>query len=328
MSTGQMESPFLESLAASENGLEYENLQRRLQLLAGAKSRALDMVDYIKDHHGSKHSNASTAGRRTRYDKLATDIGQCGNYLVFKHYFTRDEVRLTGAKTCHKSLLCPFCARGRAARYAQAYCERMVHVMKENASLVPYLVTVTVKDGDSLSERVQHLMGSLKKLMEARRNCLKGQRYCEASKAIGGVYSTEVKRGSGSSLWHPHTHAVWLCEVPPDAAALSAEWKSITGDSFVVDVRPINGFDGLLEVFKYALKFSDMTLPDNFEAFEVLSRKRLVNSFGCLRGVDLPESVLDAPIDDETLPFILYFYRYTKAGYSFVSQDCAFKRAG
>lgn len=321
MKDGQGKSPFLHSLAASENGLGFENLNRRLQLLAGAKKRALDMVDYIKQCHGSNHVLNGRAGRPSKYDRLATDIGQCGNYLAFKHYFTRDEVRLVGAKTCRKALLCPFCARGRAARYAQAYCERMAHVMGDMPSLVPYLVTVTVKDGGDLLERVQHLSSGLKKLMQLRRDSLKGQRFCEISKALGGVYSTEVKRGQGSGLWHPHTHAVWLCEVAPDAHRLSREWQEITGDSYIVDVRQINGFDGLLEVFKYALKFSDMTLEDNFTAYEVLSRRRLVNSFGCLRGVDLPGSVLDAPIDDETLPFILYFYKYTKSGYSFVGQS-------
>ena len=48
MNEGQEKSPFSDSLATEENGLGFENLNQRLQRYAGAKSRALDMADYIK----------------------------------------------------------------------------------------------------------------------------------------------------------------------------------------------------------------------------------------------------------------------------------------
>ena len=52
------------------------------------------------------------------------------------------------------------------------------------------------------------------------------------------------------------------------------------GDSYIVDVREFYGdsvTDGFLEVFKYALKFSDMALAlaDNWEAYETLKGKGL-----------------------------------------------------
>ena len=56
---------------------------------------------------------------------------------------------------------------------------------------------------------------------------------------------------------------IWLCSEAPDAHQLSREWKALTGDSFIVDVRPMHGeIDGFLETFN-ALKFSDLELPDN-----------------------------------------------------------------
>ena len=48
---------------------------------------------------------------------------------------------------------------------------------------------------------------------------------------------------------------------------LSREWHEITGDSFIVDVRPISQDDpvsGFIEVFKYAVKFSDQNQPTPF----------------------------------------------------------------
>jgi hypothetical protein len=104
---------------------------------------------------------------------------------------------------------------------------------------------------------------------------------------------------------------VALCEVPPEEGQLSREWHEITGDSFIVDVRPIDQSDlaaGFCEVFKYALKFSDMSPADTFEAFTVLEGKRLIGSAGCFRGVVVPDELVDEPLDG--LPFVQLFYRY------------------
>ena len=73
---------------------------------------------------------------------------------------------------------------------------------------------------------------------------------------------------------------IWLCSEAPDAHQLSREWEALTGDSFIVDVRPMYGeIDGFLETFKYALKFSDLELSDNLHAYKTLKGKRLINSF-------------------------------------------------
>lgn len=75
--------------------------------------------------------------------------------------------------------------------------------------------------------------------------------------------------------------------------------------------------DAFLEVFKYALKFSDMALADNFHAFQTLQKKRLVDSFGNLRGVEVPDDLTDDDIDDE--PYMLLLYKFVKgSGYNFV----------
>jgi len=97
-----------------------------------------------------------------------------------------------------------------------------------------------------------------------------------------------------------------------------------------VDIRRIRsnpnagGLDiasGLLEVCKYALKFHDMTLPDTWLAFQVLRTRRLVDSFGVLRGVQIPDNLLDDPL--EGLPFIERHYRYqhNKRSYDLVRVD-------
>ena len=87
----------------------------------------------------------------------------------------------------------------------------------------------------------------------------------------------------------------------------------------MVDVRPLRDpVAGFLEVCKYAVKFADLSLPDNWEAYQVMRGQRLIDSHGLMRGVQVPESLLDDPLGDD-LPFVDLLYRYLAGGYSFVS---------
>jgi hypothetical protein len=282
-------------------------LPNRLDRYGRAHQRALHMADYAMEN-----------GER----ELAGKLQACGHWLVFRHYYTVDKLRLHAADFCKKHLLCPLCAIRRGAKYLKAYMDKLAVVMGEYPRLKAYMVTLTVVDGEDLGERFKHLRGGMKKMMQARRDYLKApkkNRPVEFVKAMAGVHSIEAKRGKNSGLWHPHAHMIWLCFQAPDQAQLSREWKDWTGDSFIVDVRPFHDQDdvasGFMEVFKYALKFSDLPLVDNWEAFRELSRKRLIGSFGWFRGVEVPDDLTDEPLDD--LPFIELFYQWmNRSGYS------------
>ncbi len=297
---------------ASETGAGFGTLKHRLDRYAGGHQRALQMSHYLKSQNEVK---------------LSSRMARCGSYLVFNHYFTVDELRLIAADFCSKWLLCPFCAMRRGAKYLKAYLEkvRTVHVSEPN--LQCYLVTVTVKNGSNLMERFGKLTESLKKMTHARRDYLGNpQKRChvEFAKAVGGVYSIEIKRGAGSELWHPHCHMVWMCHERPDQQKLSEEWFGWTKDSYIVDVTPFYDqkdiVKGFLEVFKYALKFTDMSLEDNWYAFQKLSGKRLINSFGCLRGLEVPEDSEKECLD--YLPYLQIFYEWMDfaKGYSVVPE--------
>ena len=278
-----------------------EALGQRLDRYGSAKQRALDVAQYIRQ-------------QGEQWQGLASKVDYCGDWLHFRHYFTVDELRLHKAYFCRKHLLCPLCAIRRGAKALQVYLPKYEAVVASRPALRPFLVTLTVKDGPDLGERFAHLQASQRRLWKARH----GTRQVSALDCVeAAVWSYEVKRGKGSGLWHPHLHMVALAEVPPDQAALSEQWHRITGDSFVVDVRSIDQADpvsGFLEVFKYALKFSDMTEADTFAAFRALAGARLVASAGLFRGVEIPEALTDEPLDD--LPFVDLFYRYLGVGYS------------
>jgi len=286
-------------------------LPGRLERYAAMHKRALEMSQYIRD---TQEMNDRTSHQINRLTK-------CGHYLHFRDYYQVDQVRLHRADFCKQHLLCPLCAGRRGAKFVEKYMERTEIVLVDKPELRPYLVTFTVKDGQDLIERYQHLHRSYRRMMEQRRNAMKGIRSAntEMCKAAGGVGAYEFKRGSGSGLWHPHGHNMWLCHDAPEAEKLAKEWHSITGDSYIVDVTPFHDdpVSGFLEVGRYALKFSSMDLKDNYEAARVLSRRRLIQSFGNLYGVKIPENLEDEPLEGQPYLDRLYIYHERIQGYNY-----------
>jgi hypothetical protein len=249
------------------------------------------------------------------HQAMALRVKSCGDYLVFRHYFTVDQVRLHGAKLCCKHLLCPLCAIRRGSKALKSYLDRWEVVHAEKPALKPFLVTLTVKDGPDLSERFKHLYKAQRELWKRKMRIYPTALDC----VTGAVWSYEIKRGKTSGEWHPHLHMIALAESMPDQAALSTEWHNITGDSFIVDVRPISQDDpvsGFMEVFKYAVKFSDQPPADTVHAWATLRGKRLLGSSGDFRGVEVPDDLLDDPEGLDDLPFATLFYRFITGRYA------------
>ena len=283
-----------------------EALPGRVNRYGEAKRRALDVAKYID---GVTQRLTPRDDRRRAGQKLA----KCGEYLAFRHYFTIDEVRLHAADFCKIHLMCPLCAIRRGAKALQAYLPRYEAIRALRPDLRPFLVTLTIKDGPDLSERFEHLKRCQRELwMRKHRG-----RGCSMDCVEAAVWSYEVKRGSGSGLWHPHLHMVAMAMTPPNAVDLARDWRSITSDSFIVDVRPIDQADpvsGFLEVFKYALKFSDLEPADTVDAWFWLRNRRFIGSAGMFRGIEIPEQLTDEPLDG--LPYVEFLYRWFASGYS------------
>ncbi|CAN7737772.1 protein rep [Aquipseudomonas alcaligenes] len=289
---------------------EAELLGERIARYGQAHTRSLLMLEHLR---GAPSVEAT---------KTAAGLANCGNYLHFREYFTVNKVRLHNATFCKQHLVCPLCAIRRGAKALGAYLTRWQVIQEERPDLRPYLLTLTVKNAPDLAERQTHLTRSLKRLTDRRRFFNAGKRgspWTELCKVEGAVYTLELtNKGNG---WHPHCHMIALAASPPSQSALSAEWYGITGDSMIVDCRPILGdpSEGFMEVFKYAVKFSDLTLADNWHAAQLLKGKRLLNSFGLFRGVQIPESMLDEPLDE--LPYWDRFYRFMGGEYQFTGES-------
>ena len=102
--------------------------------------------------------------------KSAQKLNRCGNFLLFKNFYTIDQTKLAKFHVCNQHLLCPFCAGIRASKAIQKYTERVDEVLKKNRKLKPVLITLTVKNGTDLSERSAHLIKSLRTLIKRRQD--------------------------------------------------------------------------------------------------------------------------------------------------------------
>lgn len=288
---------------------------RRLARYGNAKSQTVRFLDTAGD------TASKEAGLRP------AKIRRCGDWLLFRHFPTKQTTKLRAANFCCTHLICGFCAIRRGARMMARYLERFAMIRGDRPELQPYLVTFTVRNGDDLRERLDHLDRALTRLHKRRH----GKRSRSLLTTIqGAVWSYEVTWSTDKG-WHPHVHAVWLATEEPDQFALRREWEEITGDSFMCDVRPISAArrsddqeeesiadpfaKGFAEVFKYALKAAELPPTVALDSYRVLRGRRLVRSFGAFYGVPEPANdELADDIPDEELPYIDLLWRYAGEG--------------
>jgi hypothetical protein len=309
------------------NGRGLTNHNEKLTTYHARRKRALLMRSFLRTQEAQTYPDLP---------QITGDLASCASYLLFHHYYRIDDTRLIAARTCKRHMLCPFCAARRASKTVERYAERLALVAKDNPGLKAAHLVLTVKNGPDLAERQAHLERAWKTLQKKRRDALQGKSSTELAKVAGAFFSYEVtNKGNG---WHPHLHAVVLLGDWIDRDRLVAEWKAITGDSEILWLEKIGkGLDSLvdasgklnakaaeafIEVAKYAVKFSDLTVERNWEAYQILRGRRLQGSFGLLRGVQVPDKLEDDPLQGE--PYLELLYKHQRFGYDLIrSRDSA-----
>ncbi len=298
-----------ESLAAK--GVEVPEqaaIGQKLSRYGTAKARNRQMAGFIV--------GLSTSSSNDPRRKLSRDLYDCASTLGFRFYLESKLTTLNSGQFCKKHLLCPVCAIRRGVKTLRTYHERATFLASQFDF---YLVTLTVKNGPDLYERYNHLKHSFKRLRTRGRDG-----YGEWSRVAGAVWSTEFTY-SDEHGWHPHLHM--LVAVPKgespirygQGSQLAIDWQAVTGDSFIVHSARVKGkgdelASSLCEVLKYALKFSDLDLAKNWDAYQALKGKRLLQACGVFYGLDVPE---DDPLTDDPLdgPYLELWFRYGSGGY-------------
>ena len=294
-------------------------LTKRVARYQRAKGRSVQMLAYIQGLLRETPEDHLHYRRRLRQVQR---LRACGSWLDFHYYPQPDEYRLVNAIFCKQHLLCNFCAIRRAAVKLKVYLERFEYLLAQRPFLTPHLVTLTVKNGPDMLERFNHLRDCYKRLLQRRKNFLGGYGYyTEFSKATGGVGHCEITYNADTREFHPHVHLITTVNGQLHQLRMVEEWRVITGDSFILDVRPfyrygpafspeenhkatVNAFQ---EVFKYTLKFAQFPVDLNYAVAEQLRGIRMLVSFGDFWGVKVPEALTDDPLAQA---YVQYLYEW------------------
>ena len=293
---------------ASDYLPEGGTLAQRVQRYERAKLRSLKMLEFIE--HELRKCSPVGDPRAATLRKQAGLLRACGTWLHFAYYFGwyeegfKNECRLIRANFCKQQMLCNFCAVSRSIRALSVYLKRYRYIMAQRPYLMPFMITLTVKNGPDLRERFEHIQRSFRRLQDNRRLYLSSphkQRFTQLAKVKAGAGAYENTYNASTQEHHVHIHLVALCDGIPAHKPLCDEWEAITGDSFITDVRPFedmnNPESAFMEVFKYVLKFSTMPLDVNYQAAQVLARKRLLISFGYFWGTKVPQELAEDALE-------------------------------
>ena len=213
----------------------------------------------------------------------------CASQVVLREYWLEEkpDCRLAhGSDFCHRYRFCPLCAGLRAAREAMI-CREVVAratASRAGAGFLSMLV-FTIRNRENFHEAFEIVRSAIAELIKRRRRALSGSRdVTEFAKLYGGVYSIELKRGAGSGLWHVHVHMLAYQREWLDRDALSAEWaRLVNQDRALVFIKEVEERD-FAEIFKYHIKFGDMSFRDNVVAAMGTFHRQLLAAFGDLQG--------------------------------------------
>jgi dimeric dUTPase (all-alpha-NTP-PPase superfamily) len=254
------------------------------------------------------------------------DLDDCGSWLEFRHYVDHDKTKLYHGNFCKRDKLCPACAVRRA--YKQQV--KFMNIIGENPDLIDrdwYYIVIPVKHNksNSFEEVFSHIENIKKKISMQMRNHRRGKSSGFFSRFAGGMYSIEITHSKNG--WNVHLNLLLNAPKVENGAFLSpdrrlgglvtktqiyngkkkstlsspelSEWLNQFNGSFINSVTPLDFssneeiLSNLVEIFKYALKFSSLQDQQLLEVFIKTRRKRLFGTFGNLWGKGLDNVSLD-----------------------------------
>jgi hypothetical protein len=188
---------------------------------------------------------------------------------------------------CHDRM-CQPCAAARAFR-VRTYLMR--HIAGRRCRFVT--LTLCGRKGDKLVDLVDRLYKHFRALR---------LHPTWADNVDGGAAFLEIKYSAKARRWHPHLHIICEGKFLPQGE-LSTAWRSITKDSFIVDVRDARDEAVAHYVAKYASKPLNPSFGHNAdlldEAVIALKGRRLCLCFGTWYGTPLQHAEDEELADDE-----------------------------
>lgn len=295
----------------------YDFLQKSVKKLTKSKKH----VSTVLDSWDEQHKNPLTPMTSSR-------VFNCGSWLKFRHYEAIDKKSLYKARFCKKDKICPACAARRASKQVTKVHQQLLsneELLKGNW----YYIVLPVKHNSSedFLTVFNRLQRGLKSINQAIRNEARGKSSNNWFSQFDGImYSIEETKTKNG--WNIHANLL-VRSSDPIVGLLKKKgfnsfwnkeavetWKEIAEDSQNISISPINvsNNDDLLknlqEVFKYSLKFQELSPDDLLIAYECLHRKRLLGTMGTLRGLKINVELQGDEVENEI--FIETMYHYTK----------------
>ncbi|GAI78533.1 unnamed protein product, partial [marine sediment metagenome] len=156
---------------------------------------------------------------------------------------------MSGGLFCQQPRLCRICAARRTGRLVDKYWGRVLQCLLDDRGLAPVTCVLTAKSAPTVDASLKRLSQGLTRFLERRRWALSashGRNHSELTKAAGGVFSFEVKRGAGSHDWHVHPHGILLLRQRLDAKAFTREWAACIDQAWAdTDLRALHHADNI-----------------------------------------------------------------------------------
>lgn len=206
--------------------------------------------------------------------KLSSRLQACRKHAWFMQSSVTNKLRVMSSRC--KLRWCPICRD----------VSRMIVTKSVDEWLViqkyPKMITLTLQHTmDPLERQIKHLYDCFRKLR---------RRSYFMRLVTGGVWFFQVKFNPSTEQWHPHIHCLVAGQYLPHAR-LKALWHKITGDSHIVDIRPVRDLDSASsEVARYATSPADITAVDVDRAMEIYDAtkgRRICGSWGSAKGIAL-----------------------------------------
>lgn len=141
--------------------------------------------------------------------------------------------------------------------------------LKSNSTLRWRHITLTVRNGHDLKERLDHLIKAFRNLRH---------RKMWKQTQFGGFYVIEITEGETG--WHPHLHIVSYGHYMP-LPKLSYVWRQITKDSHRIHIATIHQGQNIARyVSKYITKASTLSSHSIIEVNDTCKNRRLFGPFG------------------------------------------------
>ena len=206
--------------------------------------------------------------------KNSSRLQDCRSQAWFVRHKETQEVRVSSSRC--KLRWCPICRDVSRLIVTRAVEEWL----KEEK--FPKMLTFTLEHNDDpLQIQIKKLYHSFRKI--------RGRKFFKDA-VTGGVWFFQLKYNHQSCQWHPHIHCLigggWLSH-----GEIKKHWHQITGDSFIVDIRPIKDVESAAtEVARYATSPADLSkLPLELAAdvYYATKSQRICGTWGNAKGMVL-----------------------------------------